>query len=226
MAAAHAASTGATPRIVRIWKRICPSRRSCRLPTHRATEFYKQFNTLASPSGARLWHEGCRHFSDPLEPTVHWGPRGRDCDDGLPSKEDAMAARTQELTTLPARLETLLEVSRQLSRIQPLEALLGNMAEACGALLDPNSEGIRVVDGDDLVLMGVCGDARAAMPTPRIKLARASRASSQPRGSLSLCGIRPTIPGSRRPIERPTNAVGITHSLACHSNWVTRCWGR
>src|SRR5712692_198075 len=81
-----------------------------------------------------------------------------------------MAARTQELTTLPARLETLLEVSRQLSRIQPLDALLGNMAEACGSLLDSDSVGIRVVDGDDLVLMGVCGDARAAMSTPRIKI--------------------------------------------------------
>jgi len=81
-----------------------------------------------------------------------------------------MAARTQELTTLPARLETLLEVSRQLSRIQPLDALLGNMAEACGSLLDTDSVGIRVVDGDDLVLMGVCGGARAAMSTPRLKI--------------------------------------------------------
>src|SRR5713226_3511593 len=170
MAAAHAASTGATPRIVRVWKRICPSRRGCRLPTPRATKFYKRFNTLTSPSGRAFGMKVARHFSDPLEPTVHWGPRGRDCDDGLPSKGDAMAARTQALTTLPARLETLLEVSRQLSRIQPLDALLGNMAEACGSLLDSDSVGIRVVDGDDLVLMGVCGGARAAMSTPRIKI--------------------------------------------------------
>src|SRR5712692_8159228 len=168
MAAAHAASTG--PRIVRVWKRICPSRRSCRLPTPRATEFYKQFNTLASPSGRAFGMKVARHSSDPLEPTVHWGPRGRDCDDGLPSKEVAMAARTQEPTSLPARLETLLEVSRQFSRIQPLDALLGSMAEACGSLLDSDSVGIRVLDGDDLVLMGVCGGARAAMSTPRLKI--------------------------------------------------------
>jgi signal transduction histidine kinase/CheY-like chemotaxis protein len=89
---------------------------------------------------------------------------------GQSSTEDVMAAPTQELTTLPARLETLLEMSRQLSRIQPLDALLGNMAEACGSLLDSDSVGIRVVDGDDLVLMGVWGDARTAMPTPRIKI--------------------------------------------------------
>jgi len=81
-----------------------------------------------------------------------------------------MGAGAQELATLPARLETVLEISRQLSRIQPLEALLGNMAEACGHLLDSDSVGIRVVEGDELVLTGVWGDARAAMPTPRIKV--------------------------------------------------------
>ncbi|HEV8532448.1 MAG TPA: GAF domain-containing protein [Methylomirabilota bacterium] len=75
-----------------------------------------------------------------------------------------------ELATLPPRLETLLEMSRQLSRILPLDALLGKMAEACGSLLDSDSVGIRVVDGDDLVLMGVWGDAHRAMPTPRIKI--------------------------------------------------------
>jgi GAF domain-containing protein/CheY-like chemotaxis protein len=81
-----------------------------------------------------------------------------------------MATRVQELTTHPARLETLLEVSRQLSRIQPLESLLSNMAEACGHLLDSDSVGIRVVDGDGLMLAAAFGDARDAMPTPRIKI--------------------------------------------------------
>ena len=81
-----------------------------------------------------------------------------------------MPPRPQDLVTQPARLETLLEVSRQLSRIQPLESLLGTIAEACGHLLDTDSVGIRVVDGDDLVLAAVYGDAQQAMPTPRIKI--------------------------------------------------------
>jgi signal transduction histidine kinase/CheY-like chemotaxis protein len=81
-----------------------------------------------------------------------------------------MAPSTAELSTLPPRLETLLEISRQLSRILPLEELLGKMAEACGSLLNSDSVGIRVVDGDDLVLMGVWGDAQTAMPNPRIKI--------------------------------------------------------
>src|SRR6202165_5296945 len=87
-----------------------------------------------------------------------------------PSFQQTNPSPTQELTTLPARLETLLEMTRQLSELLPLDTLLGNMAQACGSLLGSNSVGIRVVDGDDLVLMGVWGDARTAMPTPRIKI--------------------------------------------------------
>ncbi len=81
-----------------------------------------------------------------------------------------MRAGTQERATLLARVETLLEISGQLSRIQPLDTLLGNMAVACGRLLDSDSVGIRVVEGDELVLTGIWGDARAAMPTARIKV--------------------------------------------------------
>ncbi len=81
-----------------------------------------------------------------------------------------MEPRTQELTHDPARLETLLEISRQLSKIRPLESLLGNVAEACGHLLDSDSVSIRVVDGDDLLLTGSWGDTREDMLTPRLKI--------------------------------------------------------
>ncbi len=77
---------------------------------------------------------------------------------------------TREVTPHRARLEALLEVSRELSQIQPLESLLAKIAEACGHLLDSDSVGIRVRQGDDLVLAGACGDAREAMPTPRLKV--------------------------------------------------------
>jgi signal transduction histidine kinase len=77
---------------------------------------------------------------------------------------------SREVTTHRARLEALLEISRELSRIQPLEALLGKMAESCGQLLDSDSVGIRVRDGDDLVLAGAYGDGRNAMTTPRLKV--------------------------------------------------------
>jgi signal transduction histidine kinase/CheY-like chemotaxis protein len=82
----------------------------------------------------------------------------------------AATESNREVTTHRARLEALLEMSRELSRIQPLEALLGKMAESCGQLLDSDSVGIRVRDGDDLVLAGAYGDGREAMTTPRLKL--------------------------------------------------------
>jgi len=81
-----------------------------------------------------------------------------------------MTESTRARTPRPARLEALLAISRELSRIQPLEALLGKMAEACGQLLDSDSVGIRVRDGDGLVLAGAHGDAREAMSTPRLKI--------------------------------------------------------
>jgi len=77
---------------------------------------------------------------------------------------------TRDVTNHRARLEALLEISRELSRIQPLESLLGKMAEACGQLLDSDSVGIRVRDGDDLVLAGAYGASADAMSTPRLKM--------------------------------------------------------
>jgi two-component system cell cycle sensor histidine kinase/response regulator CckA len=68
------------------------------------------------------------------------------------------------------RLERLLETSRELSKIQPLESLLAKIAETCGHLLDSDSVGIRIREEDDLVLAGAYGDAREAMPTPRLKI--------------------------------------------------------
>ena len=81
-----------------------------------------------------------------------------------------MTTGTDELKTSPSRLHTLLAITRQLSQILPLDELLTNMARACGMLLDSDSVGIRIVEGDDLVLLGVWGDALSAMPTRRIKM--------------------------------------------------------
>src|SRR6266849_161513 len=131
---------------------------------------------LVSPhsSSAWPWHGACESshraiVTRRMRPSKRTGRDARPLANGS-SREDVMAAPMPELATLPPRLETLLEMSRQLSRILPLDALLGKMAEACGSLLDSDSVGIRVVDGDDLVLMGVWGDAQTAMPNAKIKI--------------------------------------------------------
>jgi GAF domain-containing protein len=76
----------------------------------------------------------------------------------------------QELRTRQARLEALLEVSRELSRIQPLESVLTSISRVCATLLGTDSVGFRLLDGDELVVMGTWGDAAEAMATPRLKI--------------------------------------------------------
>src|SRR5207237_303956 len=61
-----------------------------------------------------------------------------------------------------ARLEGLLDVSHELSRIQPVEELLGAIAAACGRVLESESVGFRLVEGDELVVAGLWDDERIA----------------------------------------------------------------
>jgi len=88
----------------------------------------------------------------------------------LSATEQSVPEPLRQLLSHRERLERLLETSRELSKIQPRESLLAKIAEACGHLLDSDSVGIRVREEDDLVLAGAYGDARAAMPTPRLKI--------------------------------------------------------
>ena len=80
------------------------------------------------------------------------------------------ARLTDALRTRQAHLEALLEASRELSRIQPVASLLGRVTQLCGRLLDSNSVGIRLVEGDDLVISEGWGDARQVMVTQRLKV--------------------------------------------------------
>jgi GAF domain-containing protein/ActR/RegA family two-component response regulator len=88
--------------------------------------------------------------------------------------QTAIAIRNAQLLeaqrAYQARLEALLAVSHELSRIQPVEELLGAIAAACGEVLETESVGFRLVEGDELVVAGLMGDAKEAMATPRIKL--------------------------------------------------------
>ena len=76
----------------------------------------------------------------------------------------------EEVQARHARLEDLLNVARELSRIQPVATLLDSIAQACGRLLDTDSVGVRLVEGDELVMTGAWGTAAEVMTTPRIKI--------------------------------------------------------
>jgi signal transduction histidine kinase/ActR/RegA family two-component response regulator/uncharacterized protein YigA (DUF484 family) len=76
----------------------------------------------------------------------------------------------EELRSRQARLETLLETSRQLSRIQSLPSLLARIAEGGARLLGGNAVGLRLVEGDELVLVGSWGGIVPATLRPRLRI--------------------------------------------------------
>ena len=89
----------------------------------------------------------------------------------------------REARTRQGRLESLVEISGDLSRLQELDSLLGRIAEACGRLVDSDWVSFRLVDGDDLIIAGTFG--QADYPTaPHVKigagLAGSVAASGQP----------------------------------------------
>ena len=79
----------------------------------------------------------------------------------------ALAGR---LRSRQARIEALLDVGSQLSRIQPVESLLARIAEVCGRLFHSNSVTIRLVEGDELVLKAVWGHSEEVLPSGRLKV--------------------------------------------------------
>jgi PAS domain S-box-containing protein len=82
----------------------------------------------------------------------------------------AHARLVAELQTHQTRLEALLGIGRELSRIQPVEPLLNRVAEACGRLFDAESAAFRLRDGEDLKLCGTWGRAKDVMPSPPLKV--------------------------------------------------------
>ena len=75
-----------------------------------------------------------------------------------------------EARTRQTRLESLVEISGELSRMQPLDSLLGRIAEACGRIVKTDWVGFRLVDGDELVVVGTL-EVGTDMPVhPRLKI--------------------------------------------------------
>jgi GAF domain-containing protein/ActR/RegA family two-component response regulator len=74
------------------------------------------------------------------------------------------------LRSRQARVEALLEVGTELSRIQPVESLLARIAEVCGRLFHSNSVTIRLVEGDELVTKAIWGHTEQILPSLPIKI--------------------------------------------------------
>ena len=72
--------------------------------------------------------------------------------------------------TREARLESLVEISGDLSRMQEVDSLVARIAEACGRLVNTDWVGFRLVDGDELVVAGTLNDGTQMPVRPRIKI--------------------------------------------------------
>ena len=74
-----------------------------------------------------------------------------------------------EARTREARLQSLVEISGDLSRLEELDSLLGRIADASGRLVDADWVAFRLLDGDELVLAGTLGRP-GYVALPRIKV--------------------------------------------------------
>jgi signal transduction histidine kinase/ActR/RegA family two-component response regulator len=74
-----------------------------------------------------------------------------------------------EARTRETRLQSLVEISGHLSRMQEVDSLLGRIAEACGRLVNTDWVGFRLVDGDELVIAGTGGGSQYIV-TPRLRI--------------------------------------------------------
>jgi signal transduction histidine kinase len=68
------------------------------------------------------------------------------------------------------RLQALLDLGREVSGIQPPASLLERIVTTCGRLLQTDSVGIRLVEGDELVVASALGGAHEVMAKPRLKI--------------------------------------------------------
>jgi signal transduction histidine kinase len=104
------------------------------------------------------------------------------------------------------RLETLLEVSRQLASIHSVDALLANIAEACGRLLDSDSVTFRLIEGEEMPLIATWGEGANMALRARIgrgeSLSGVVATTGQPLNLANALDDPRTLPAHREEMER------------------------
>src|SRR5437867_10002403 len=70
------------------------------------------------------------------------------------------------------RLSAILEITKRLARGPDVPTMLTSIAEEAARLLGVDNAGLRLLEGGELVLAGLAGDAAVTMPRPRLKVGR------------------------------------------------------
>jgi two-component system cell cycle sensor histidine kinase/response regulator CckA len=119
---------------------------------------------------------------------------------------EEQAELLQSVRRRRARLEALLDVSHEVSRIQPVESLLERIAQTCGDLLHTDSVGIRLMDGDELAVAYTSGGAKDVMATQRLKVGESLSglvaATGQPLLVTDTANDPRLLPAHRAAMER------------------------
>jgi signal transduction histidine kinase/DNA-binding response OmpR family regulator len=111
-----------------------------------------------------------------------------------------------KLRNRQARLGVLLDLAREVSRIQPVASLLQRIAHACGQLLGSDSVGVRLLEGEDLVLTATSGDADGSTLIPRLRrgesLAGVVASTAQPLLCADIAAEPRMLPAHREMARR------------------------
>src|SRR5262245_558737 len=114
--------------------------------------------------------------------------------------------RVKRSDSLELQLDALLESTRELSATQSVDALLKMIVEKCGRLLDSQSVGIRLLEGDELVMTAGWGDASQMMLESRLKLGESLSgivgATGEPLVVGEVAGDPRVIPAHREALMR------------------------
>jgi signal transduction histidine kinase/DNA-binding response OmpR family regulator len=124
-------------------------------------------------------------------------------------------ARLYERAEKRARkLKTLNEVSRQLSAAWRLDDLLPGIAEAAARLVGIEAAGLRLLEGDELVVAALAGEAEKVMTVPRLKIGESlSGQAIVERRPVQYADLE-EAPSCLESIKSRARAEGFTSALA------------
>lgn len=111
-----------------------------------------------------------------------------------------------------ASLSALLEVNKKIGLLSPTDTLLTGVAEEAMRLLDVDSAGFRLLEGDELVVAGLGGTAPETMLRPRIKVGEslAGRVVAEKR---PVVGHLDALPGLIPEHLAADRRLGYTHLM-------------
>src|SRR5262249_54628581 len=110
------------------------------------------------------------------------------------------------------RLSAILEITKRLARGHDVPAMLTSIAEEAARLLGVDNAGFRLLEGGELVLAGLAGDAAATMPRPRLKVGESLSGKVVAEGRTICCDFASAVYAFPDGVAA-AHRLGYTHFL-------------